>query len=113
ELDFGFLDADYCLRARAAGFQVLCCGAVTLHDRELFPAAEDLDQRIRSFQRSRHAFRERWHATLGGRYRHEISCHSILESPTGYALACCEMHGAHDSHGGRVSARYVCYLATC
>jgi glycosyltransferase involved in cell wall biosynthesis len=107
ELDPGYADADYCLKAREAGFQVLCCGAVTLLNRKPRRDAEDLDHRVRSLQRSRHAFRDRWHATLGQRYVHELSWHSILESPTGYAVSCRELLRALDRNRVRVIYRFA------
>ena len=107
DFDSVFGDAEYCLRAREAGFQVLCCGAVTLLGREPWRTAKDLDHELRSLQRSRHAFRDRWHAVLGQRYVHEVSWHSILESPTGYAVSCAELLRALDRNRVRVIYRYA------
>lgn len=106
-LDPGYADADYCLKARDAGFRVICCGAVTLLDRTRARAGEDLDQQVRSLQRSRHHFRERWHPILGRRYVHEVSWHSLLDSPTGYAVSCRELLRSLDHNRVRLIYRYA------
>lgn len=102
-----FEDTDYCLRAKAAGFETWLCGGVTLrHDEHGSTEGED-EFRSRTFQASREVFRRQWADQLAARYRRDVHWQSIMNFPTGYAMSTREILLALDRRGVRPSYRYV------
>lgn len=102
-----FEDSDYCLRARDAGFRIVCCGAVTLVHREHGSTSDDPVFFGRLYRESQAVFRKRWQAALLGRYRHRLTWQSILNIPTGYAISSRELLKALDAAGVHMSYEYV------
>lgn len=108
-LDFEsyFEDTDYCLRARAAGLRVVCCGEVTLvHDEHGSTQArpESLSE---LFRRSQRIFDRKWRAKMESRYGPTVVWHSILNFPSGYARASRAMLRGLDELGLRMVYRYA------
>jgi GT2 family glycosyltransferase len=108
-LDFEsyFEDTDYCLRARAAGFKTVVCGAVTLVHDEHGSTQNEPAALMHLFGKSREIFRQKWGARLSARYRHELLWQSIMNFPTGYATSCREFLRTLDQQGVRAVYRYV------
>lgn len=102
-----FEDTDYCLRARAAGFRVVCCGATTLVHAEHGSTDDDPPLFERLFHQSRRTFRKKWGATLEAQYTHDLTWQSILNFPTGYATSCRGLLKSLDAQGVRVRYAYV------
>ncbi len=102
-----FEDTDYCLRAREAGFRVLCCGSVTLVHAEHGSTAGDPALFEHLFQRSRETFRRTWQHRLDERYTLDLTWQSIMNFPTGYATSCRGLLKALDQQGVRGRYEYV------
>jgi GT2 family glycosyltransferase len=102
-----FEDTDFCLRAAAAGFRTVCCGAATLVHRE-HGSTSDTPELFRAiFQESRTTFRKRWRGALRARYTHTLCWRSILNFTTGYAMSTREILRALEAEGVRTAYRYV------
>lgn len=71
-------DTDYCLKARQAGFRVMCCGSVTI--RHLENASTDLNRMDFSatFRRSRKTFISKWKDHYASVYSHRLTWRSHL-----------------------------------
>jgi GT2 family glycosyltransferase len=102
-----FEDTDYCLRARAHGFRVRCCGSVTLVHEEHGSTAGDPALFERLFHRSRETFRGTWQRRLEEHYTLDVSWQSIMNFPTGYATSCRGILKALDQQGVRARYEYV------
>ncbi|MDQ4132801.1 MAG: glycosyltransferase [Actinomycetota bacterium] len=88
ELFAYFEDTDYCLRARREGFAVVCSGgsAPAVHHQNTSTAANAVDFSS-IYDRSRRTFRRRWGLWLEHeRYDGEVTWHSVLHHPIGYAV---------------------------
>jgi glycosyltransferase involved in cell wall biosynthesis len=78
----GYGDADFCLKARAAGMKVICAGSV----RVVLPEgsasrAEGADDG------GRKAFLDAWSRYFDDRYESRVMWHSWINAPTGYAVS--------------------------
>ena len=102
-----FEDTDYCLRARAKGFRVVCCGGTTLVHHEHGSTTDDPTLFDHLFQRSRRTFRRKWLRQLEDHYTLDLSWQSIMNFPTGYATSCRGLLRALDGRGVRVRYSYV------
>ncbi len=102
-----FEDTDYCLRARAAGFRIVCCGGVTLVHDEHGSTSDDPGKFESLFRTSRRTFERKWKARLEARYTRSLSWQSILNFPTGYAMSSRELLRALDAEGVRAAYSYV------
>jgi len=70
-------DTDYCLRAREAGFRIICCGSVSILHRCAGSTVGQSDLLLELFERSLSTFRGIWQAKLLARYRYEVTWHSV------------------------------------
>jgi GT2 family glycosyltransferase len=102
-----FEDSDYCLKAQAAGFRVVCCGAVTLIHNEHGATRANAADLSSLLEDSRRVFRRKWQARLAERYALEVGWHSIMNVPTGYGTTCRHLLLALDAAGVRVAYRYA------
>ena len=102
-----FEDTDYCLRAKAAGFKTLLCGAVTLIHDEHGSTTGDDGRFMRIFKASQAVFRKKWETALESRYTHDLLWQSIMNFPTGYAMSTREILRALERGGVRTRYRYV------
>jgi len=102
-----FEDTDYCLRARRAGFRVVCCGSATLVHHEHGSTSDDPALFERLFHRSRKTFSRKWVRALHAGYTHDVSWQSIMNFPTGYAMSCRGLLRGLDREGVRVRYSYV------
>jgi GT2 family glycosyltransferase len=85
-------DADYCLRAQAAGFRVICCGGVTItHVGNSSLAANGVSFQETSANALR-IFRQHWNVRLPQmQYARRLGWHSLLNYPSGYARSSREL----------------------
>jgi GT2 family glycosyltransferase len=102
-----FEDTDYCLRVRAAGLRVVCCGEVTLVHDEHGSTRDRPETQRAVFRASQQRFAARWRDELEARYRTTVVWHSILNFPTGYARASRALLRALDTRGVRMIYRYA------
>ena len=102
-----FEDTDYCLRARKAGFRVICCGAVTIVHDEHGSTSDTPQVFEKVFHRSRKTFRRKWERALEAEYERNLCWQSILNFPTGYGMSCRCLLKSLDEQGVRVSYEYV------
>lgn len=103
-----FEDTDYCQRAIAAGYRVVCCGSVTLIHHENVSTKVNNVKHQRVFLDAQRVFRKKWQDTLSAtRYTRKLGWHSIFNFPTGYAISSRELACALDRRGVHVSYRYV------
>jgi hypothetical protein len=101
-------DSDYCYRARAKGYRIVCCGTVTLLHHENISAAVNGVQFDELFRASCKVFRKRWEPTIEGhRYDRRLSWHSIVNFETGYAISSRQLMLALDRAGVELSYRYA------
>lgn len=102
-----FEDTDYCLRAREAGFRVVCDGRVTLvHHEHVATKANRVDFHA-LFSRSQAMFRALWTEKLRQRYERAVAWHSVAVAPHGYAVSSVKLMHALDDSGVDVRYRYV------
>ncbi|MGB3904264.1 MAG: glycosyltransferase family 2 protein, partial [Anaerolineae bacterium] len=80
-----FEDTDYCLRAREAGFRILCAGGVSLIHHENVSTRINRVDFLKTFRKSQKIFRKRWERKLKGRYETSVLWHSEVGGPSGYA----------------------------
>ena len=95
-------DTDYCLKARAAGYRVFCCGGATV--RHLENASTDLNRMDFSgtFRRSREVFLSKWKGHYDDRYTRRLTWHSFISGTGAYRAAeRAGAVGARPRRGGR------------
>ena len=100
-------DTDYCLKARKAGFRVLCCGGATvLH---LENASTDLNRMDFSgtFKRSREVFLSKWKGHYDARYTRRLTWHSFISGSSDYARMSARMLWALDTAGVDVNLGFL------
>lgn len=103
-----FEDSDYCLKARARGFKVVCCGSATVVHHENTSTKVNKVSQEGMFLESQKTFRRKWQAALeSSRYTSEVNWHSLLNFPTGYANSSRELVLELDRQGVRVNYRYL------
>ena len=103
-----FEDTDYCHRAAASGYRIVCCGAVTItHDENASTRVNSVNHRV-PFLAGQKVFRTKWEGELRkSRYSRKIGWHSVLNFPTGYAISSRQIVSALDLQGVHVSYKYV------
>lgn len=107
ELFAYFEDSDWCVRADRAGFQVLYSGAppTSVH-RQNTSTRENKVDFWAVYERSRKVFKRNWGQWLDeGRYDRELTWHSVLQHPLGYAVQSRQLMTALHFAGVRVSYR--------
>ena len=102
-----FEDTDYCLRARKAGFQVVCCGKVTLIHYQNVSTEVNKTSFSKMFQTSQKTFRELWAKELEGRPKQTMAWHSVVDGRSGYAVSAKNFMLALENRGIDVRYRYV------
>ena len=101
-----FEDADYCVRARKAGFEVVFAGEVTSVHHGNVSTRENQVDFWSMFNRSNRVFERKWAGWLEeGRYDSELVWHSILHRAPGYALSARKLMLALHFAGVRVMYR--------
>ena len=112
----GFLDEDYfsyfedtdlCLRARKAGFKVLCTGKVTLTHLQNVSLKVNKFDFIDVFSGSREVFRKKWSGFVQNRYSTSVMWHSLCNIRSGYSIASTELMEALDDIGVKVRYKYA------
>lgn len=87
ELFAYFDDSDFCLRAQRAGFEVVCDGTVTSRHYQSTSTRENQVDFWAVYGRSRQVFTRKWAQWLEhDRYDSEVSWHSVVNKPMGYAV---------------------------
>ncbi len=107
ELFAYFEDSDWCVRADRAGFQVRYSGSppTSVH-RQNTSTRENKVDFWTVYERSRKVFKRNWGQWLDeGRYERELTWHSVLHSPLGYAVQSRQLMTALHFAGVRVSYR--------
>jgi len=102
-----FEDTDYCLRAHAAGFRTVCCGAVTLLHHEHGSTSDTPELFDAIFQKSRAEFRRRWTAPLEAVHDLGVHFQSVTNAAHGYATSCRGLLRRLDERGLRVTYSYL------
>jgi GT2 family glycosyltransferase len=103
-----FEDSDYCLRARAQGYCVECCGSVTLVHHENVSTRINGIKHEKLFRESQQIFRLQWEQVLEAqRYERQLAWHSLTNFVSGYALSSRELMLALDRHHVEMSYQYV------
>ncbi|MGI9022922.1 MAG: glycosyltransferase family 2 protein, partial [Acidimicrobiales bacterium] len=87
ELFAYFEDSDWCLRAERAGFSVLYNGTPTSVHRQNTSTRENKVDFWAVYERSRKVFKRNWGQWLDEhRYDRDVTWHSVLHRPLGYAV---------------------------
>lgn len=86
-----FEDTDYCLRAAAAGFRIMCAGGVTITHHENVSTKENKLSFSGLFHKSQKTFRRKWEKTLMSKYETAVLWQSAVGNPSGYAVSAREM----------------------
>ena len=107
DFDSHFQDTDFCLRAKEAGFDTICCGGVTLTHVGGSSTQPDARLRRRLYEESRSVFMHKWQARLNELYSRQLLWQSVVNVPGGYATSCREFLHALDRNGVRVEYQFV------
>jgi len=106
ELFAYFEDSDWCLRAQRAGFRVLYCGRSTSVHRQSTSTTENKVDFWSIYERSGKVFKRNWAWWLEeDRYDAEVTVHSVLHRPLGYAVQARRLMTALHFGGTRVAYR--------
>jgi len=82
-----FEDTDYCFAARKAGFNIVCCGKVTLiHYQNISTNINNVNFSD-MFLKSQSKFKKIWDNELSNKYNRKMAWHSIVNFPSGYAVS--------------------------
>ena len=102
-----FEDTDYCYTARQMGYDVVCCGEVTLiHYQNVSTSINNMNF-SKMFLKSQKIFKELWDDTLANKYMTKLAWHSIMNFPTGYGTATRNYIQALDKQKIDVRYKYV------
>lgn len=102
-----FEDTDYCLATIKAGYNVVCCGKVTLvHYQNISTNVNNVNFSD-MFKKSQKEFKKIWNEELESRYNRRMSWHSIMNFSTGYAVSARNYMMALDRSGVDVRYKYV------
>ena len=82
-----FEDTDYCLRAKEAGFNTVCCGDVTLIHYQNVSTSVNKVSFNDMFLKSQETFRGLWADKLSSRYESQLAFRTVLSASSGYALS--------------------------
>ena len=86
-----FEDTDYCLRARQAGFRIVCTGGVQVVHFENTSARINNASWQAMWDRGREVFVRKWKSFYDQKYHRAIVWHSLVASPSGYATSSREL----------------------
>lgn len=102
-----FEDTDYCLSAKKAGFNTVCCGKVTLiHYQNVSTDVNNVNFSD-MFLKSQATFKKIWNKDLTDRYKQKLAWHSIVNFPSGYAVSAKNFMLALDDLDVDVRYKYV------
>lgn len=102
-----FEDTDYCLRARKAGFRVVCCGKVTLIHYQNVSTQVNKTSFSKMFLTSQKTFRELWSRDLEAGERKPLAWHTLVDGHSGYAVSARNFMLALEHQGMDIRYRYV------
>jgi GT2 family glycosyltransferase/glycosyltransferase involved in cell wall biosynthesis len=105
-----FEDTDYCLRAAAAGFKVVCIGDVQVIHHENASTKLNRADWWKMFGAAQTIFVRKWQAHYQRRYTRALFWHSLVAAPTGYATSSREFLVELDKRG--VDIRLACIFGT-
>lgn len=86
-----FEDTDYCLKAREAGYRVICAGGVTLVHHQNVSSTINQVNFSKLFLPSQKIFRQKWEKKLMAQMETSVFWHSQVGTPSGYAVSAREM----------------------
>lgn len=102
-----FEDTDYCLAAKKAGYNTVCCGDVTLiHYQNVSTNVNEVNFSD-MFLKSQGTFKKIWNDDLTNRYEEQMAWHSIVNFPSGYAVSAKNMMLGLDDLNVDVRYKYV------
>ena len=102
-----FEDTDFCLRAKAAGYKTICCGAATVAHHENVSTKENKVCHNDIFLKSQGIFKKKWAKTCEARYERNLNWLSTVSRPHGYAMSSKEILLHLDKANVAVSYRYL------
>jgi GT2 family glycosyltransferase/glycosyltransferase involved in cell wall biosynthesis len=103
-------DTDYCLRARQAGWKVVCTGGTQIKHLENTSTKLNNVDWLRMFSAAQKVFLQKWRGHYEQRYSQALLWHSLVSSPTGYATSSREFVLELDRRG--VDVRLACIFGT-
>lgn len=102
-----FEDTDYCLAAKKAGYDTVCCGKVTLiHYQNVSTNVNEVSFSD-MFLKSQKTFKGIWDEDLTSRYDKMMAWHSIVNFPSGYAVSAKNFMLELDKLGVDIRYKYV------
>lgn len=101
-----FEDTDYCLRARQAGFKVVCTGGTQVVHYENTSSRINNAAWRAMWDAGRETFVRRWGAYYKHKYDRAVVWHSLVASPSGYATSSRELVVELDRRG--IDVRLAC-----
>lgn len=102
-----FEDTEYCLRAIAHGYRVVCDGRVTLLHKQNTTVKANKVNFEQLFNRSKEQFRVQWSSYLDSQYTSSLNWHSIANVSSGYANSSRNLMHALDDARIKIHYRYV------
>lgn len=102
-----FEDTDYCLRAKKAGFKVICCGSVTLVHYQNVSTNVNKTNFSKMFLTSQKSFKEIWGEELENKYEMGMAWHTVVDGKSGYAVSAKNFMLALENQNVDVRYRYV------
>lgn len=102
-----FEDTEYCLRALAHHYRVICDGRVTLIHTQNTTTKVNKVNFNKLFETSRDKFRRKWGSYLDQSYELPVNWHSIANVSSGYANSSRKLMVALDEQHVKVHYRYV------
>jgi GT2 family glycosyltransferase len=103
-----FEDVDYCLKAREAGFRIVCCGSATIDHHENISTTINRVSHNKMFLRSQEVFKRKWRTTIERqRYQQHLDWRSIINFPSGYGVSSRQFVYTLDRLGVEIAYRYV------
>jgi GT2 family glycosyltransferase len=100
-------DTDYCLRARKAGWKVLCAGDVTIVHAQNASTAVNRVSLNAMFARSQAIFVKKWVEQYGRQYRRRLFWHGVVGGYSSYAVLSRQFVLALDAAGVDVRLGYL------
>ena len=102
-----FEDTDYCLAAKKAGYNTVCCGSVTLIHYQNVSTDVNKVNLSDMFMKSQKDFKKIWSEELEKRYDQTMAWHSIMNFPSGYAVSAKNFMMALDRKNVDIRYKYV------
>ncbi len=102
-----FEDTDYCLAAKKAGYNTVCCGSVTLIHYQNVSTDVNKVNLSDMFMKSQKDFKKIWSKELEKRYEQTMAWHSIMNFPSGYAVSAKNFMMSLDRKNVDIRYKYV------